>query len=236
MTDPATGDARRFAVYFAPSASHPLWRVGCAWLGRDPADVANVAVTPPARSDVADPWRYGFHATLKAPMRLAAGANESAWVDAVARVARTHRVFALPALEVADLADFIALRPAAALVRTHPLWRLADDCVIALDAWRAASTQAERTRQMKPGLNDRQRSHVERHGYAFVLDDWRFHMTLSDSLPAADPRRARLRALARDHFKAALAEPLLCEDLCVFVEPAPGQPFLLRHRLPLATS
>lgn len=70
---------------------------------------------------------------------------------------------------------------------------------------------------------------------AHVLDDWRFHMTLSDSVagwPAA--RVDALKDAAEAHFAQALAQPLRCEALCVFVEPSPGAPFELRHRFALA--
>ena len=71
-------------------------------------------------------------------------------------------------------------------------------------------------------------------GYAFVLDDWRFHMTLSDSLAGVEADRiAALRASAPRHFAPALGLPLAARTLCVFVEPAPGQPFELRHRFAL---
>lgn len=56
----------RWAVYWTPEPAHPLWRAGCEWLGRDPAADTD-GVPPPHRRA---PWRYGFHATLKAPMPL----------------------------------------------------------------------------------------------------------------------------------------------------------------------
>lgn len=226
--------APRHAVYFAPSPQHPLWALGCAWLGRDAGDAG--AVGTPAHSLVSTPWRYGFHATLKAPMALADGVSESSWFGAVRALAARHAPFEMPALRVALLSDFIALRPVEPLEAPHPLRRLADDCVIALDPWRAPSTASEGVRPSHGPLDERQRANLARLGYAFVLDDWRFHMTLSNSLAGVEADRiAALRASATRHFAPALGLPLRCEDLCVFVEPAPGQPFELRHRLALGS-
>jgi hypothetical protein len=227
-----TGAAPRYAVYFAPPRQHLLWELGCRWLGRAADDSGSADA--PAHALVTTPWHYGFHATLKAPMRLAPGLDESDWLAAVRNVAARHAPFAMPALRVALLSDFIALRPVDPLDASHPLRRLADDCVVELEPWRAASSASART--MKAPLDARQRANLERLGYPFVLDDWKFHMTLSNSLGefAAD-RILALRAAATQHFAPALALPLRCEDLCVFVEPAPGQPFELRHRLPLGT-
>lgn len=224
--------APRHAVYFAPSPQHPLWELGCRWLGRDASDTG--AGGAPAHPLVGTPWRYGFHATLKAPMALADKVHESNWLAAVRALAARHEPFEMPALRVGLLSDFIALRPVEPLEASHPLRRLADDCVIALDPWRAPFSAAERERQRGAPRDARQRANLDRLGYAFVLDDWRFHMTLSNSLAGVEADRiATLRASSARHFAPALGLPLHCEDLCVFVEPAPGQAFELRHRFAL---
>lgn len=221
----------RHAIYFAPDPRHPLWHAGCAWLGRD---ARSAAPSPPARPWVQHPWRYGWHATLKAPMRLAPGTSEAAWLDDVERLAARHPAFTMPALQVDRLADFLALRLRDTLPPDHPLRRLADDCVQRLDRWRAAPDEAERERQRRSAKTERQSQQVERFGYAHVLADWRFHMTLTDSLSGLDATTVeRIRAQAVGHFAEALAEPLPCDALCVFVEPSPGAPFELRHRFAL---
>ena len=69
--------APRYAVYWMPEPGHPLWAAGCTWLGRDGG--AGGAGGGPARRHVASPWRYGFHATLKAPLRFAPGVRENDW-------------------------------------------------------------------------------------------------------------------------------------------------------------
>jgi ribose 1,5-bisphosphokinase len=225
--------AHRYAVYFAPPFEHPLWEAGCRWLGRDAR--RRQLLRPPRCDAVKAPWRYGWHATLKPPSRLAEGVSESAWMDAVAALARWHTRFSMPALQVATLNDFLALRPRESLPREHPLWRLADDCVTGLEPLRAPLGPDERARYLQPHFSARQRENVERHGYAHVLDDWRFHLSLTGSLSNLPAQAADgLRREARLHFQPALELPLDCDAVCVFAEPSPGQPFELIERLPLA--
>jgi len=224
-----TSNQQRYGLYFAPPADHPLWLAGCTWLGRDAQ--AGKPLSPPARPEVSTPWRYGFHATLKAPLRLQPGLTENDFLQAVQAWASQQTAFLMPALEVAELGDFLALRPVEIIPAEHPLRRLADACVLELDPWRAALTEVQQQRYLQHHLTTRQRGHVERLGYAHVLEDWRFHMTLSNGLGA--PERAALKPLAQAHFAAALGAPLWCGELCVFTEEAADAPFFLTHRFAL---
>lgn len=221
----------RYALYYAPSPTHALWRAGCEWLQRDPSSAEAPA---PQRAHVREPWRYGFHATLKPPMRLAEGRDESSLHDAVERLAQRTPAFAMPALSVQWLSGFLAIRPAEPLSRRHPLHRLADDAVTQLDAWRAPPTPEETHRRLKLRLDDEQQDLLQRYGYPHVMARWRFHMTLTDSLPHDMGLRAALQRETERHFKTALAQPLVCDAICLFVEPAPGAPFRLAQRFALA--
>ena len=223
--------AYRHAVYFAPRAGHPLWTAGCSWLGRDPTHADDLRL--PARPHVGEPWRYGFHGTLKPPMRVA-GSHEQ-WLQAVAALAARTPRFAMPPLHVDWLADFIALLPVQPLGGEHPLERLADACVLELERFRVPCEPQPPPRRQIAELSKRQRDHLQRYGYPYVLEDWRFHMTLSDGLTALDAQeQAALKARARDHFAEALFVPLVCDSLCVYVEPMQGAPFALCHRFDLA--
>lgn len=220
----------RYAVYFTPSPDHPLWQAGCHWLGRDPAEEPP---PNPAHPDRADPWRYGFHATLKPPMHLSAGNPESSFVGALQRLAARHPRFEMPAMAVRRLGDFVALRTRDPLLRDHPLRGLADACVIELDPWREPPTEAELQRRQAAGLDSVQRVLLQRYGYPHVLERWRFHMTLSNALPGDPAALDRIEREAAAHFARALAEPLACDALSLFVERTPGGPFRLIQRFPL---
>lgn len=230
----ATTGVYRHAIYWAPAVDHPLWDAGCRWLQRDPSS-PDTGWPEPAWPHIAEPRRYGFHATLKPPFRLREPWSETALLGAAARLASRVPAFDMPALHVAWLGRFLALRPVQGLGADHPLQRLADACVLDLDTFRAPPTPAERARRHSLTLTPQQQALLEDYGYPYVLGEWRFHMTLSDPLDAVPgEQRAATLEQAREHFAEALAVPLRCDALCLFVEPGPGRPFRLATRFELA--
>lgn len=224
------GPDARVALYYAPQPDDALSAASSEWLGRDPATAVTMA--QPDVADIAEvtaePRMYGFHATLKPPMRLAAGRN---WDDAVAaasEVAASIAPFELPRLSVQDLFGFLALRETTA---SAPLQALADACVERLDHLRAPASEAELARRRRGGLSPQQDAMLMRWGYPYVFDTWFFHMTLTRRLNPAE-KQVFLPA-AEAHFAVACATPRRVEDICLFVQPSPGEPFVIRQRLRL---
>lgn len=218
----------RYAIYLTPPADHPLWQAGCTWLGRDPS--SDLAPSPPSRR--ATPWRYGFHATLKPPMRLAEGASVQGLHAALCALGQRLQPFDMPALEVGALTDFIVLQAAAPLDPGHPLHVLADICVREFDGFRDPLTAADLQRlQSRHPLGPREAELLARWGYPHVLDCWRFHCTLSDSVLDDGERQVWLE-LARTFFSPALERPWRCDALSLYVEPSAGAPMQLLRRYP----
>ena len=228
----------RYAVYWAPEPAHALWRAGVEWLGRDPSASAAPALPSPPREAPAAPRRYGFHATLKAPITLRAGASAQDFLGAVQALAQRIPRFAMPRLRVDTLGGFIALRPGEPVEASHALRRLADACVRSLDDWRAPMDAETLQRKLQAdGLGPAQQQCVRRWGYAHVFEHWRFHMTLTDTLAHDASGEALCRRLineATHHFAAGLAGPVPCGSRCGFVVPPPGAPIVLAQRVPLA--
>jgi putative phosphonate metabolism protein len=232
---PDTGN-ERWAVYHAPPAEHPLWQAGCRWLGRDPATGGvfdGPDWLPPERwrALVATPARYGFHGTLKPPMRLRPGCDGDDLRRQSAALAADWTPFLLPPLQVHCLGDFLALRPDAGCPM---LDRLAADCVRRLDELRAPPTGAERARRRPERLSPRQRALLNRWGYAYVLDEFRFHLTLTGSLAGHSDIEA-LRDRLAAHLAPALREPVPVNALALFRQRGDG-PFELVERLPFTGS
>jgi putative phosphonate metabolism protein len=221
----------RYAVYFAPLAASALWRFGCAWLGRDPergADMARPACAIEEKRIAAttrDAARYGWHATLKPPFTLAAGRNEADLVAAVERFAAARERFTGPVLQVGELDGFLALLPAAPC---PPLDSLAADAVRTLDLLRAPASPADLARRRERGLSARQEHHLAKWGYPDVLEDFQFHLTLTDRLAPEDVAafRAALTALTAP----LVAAPLPIGEIALFVEDSAGVPFRLLRR------
>jgi len=221
----------RYALYFVPPAAHALWTAGCEWLGRDP----QTGATSAGGAHRADPRRYGFHATLKPPFALRDDATRTQLLAALARFVDGRAAFAMPRLAAAPLGAFLALRPVEhdATAPGQPLRGLADDCVRLFDEFRRPPSPAETARRLAAGLDEAQRENLARWGYPHVFDRWRFHMTLTDGL-SDDNLRAALLADAARHFAAALAGPLRCDGVALFVEETPGADFRLLQRFEFA--
>ncbi len=215
----------RAAVYYAPALDDPLWAAGCDWLGRDAQ--TGRRITHPGRDELtAEPRRYGFHATLKPPMRLAH--PWSALLEDAVALAEGIAPFALPPLEVAAMGTFLALRET---VSCPPLHALADACVTGLDSHRVPADAADIARRRQSRLTPEQDAMLLDWGYPHVLGTWRFHMTLSRTLSPAE--RAVMEPEAVAHFAAALARPRQVTEICLFTQAAPGAPFTLAERVRL---
>lgn len=226
-------DGRRFALYFAPEDGSALAEFGWWWLGRRPdstalAPLPEVGLDPAHQAGlVADARRYGFHATLKAPFRLAEGADEAGLMDTAADFARRRRPFVEPPFTLQDLHGFLALRPRQP---SAAIDALAGDCVQAFDRFRAPPTDAERRRRLASPLTERQKERYERWGYPYVFDEFRFHMTLTRSL--RDGERDEVRHLLDRLSAAVQKEPVEFRSLCLFVQETAGAPFVLAERFP----
>jgi putative phosphonate metabolism protein len=228
----------RHAIYFAPAEGSAWWRFGASWLGRDPA--AGTEVPRPALEGVSPedlaaltetPRRYGFHATVKAPFSLRAGATREALAGALERFCAARPGVALPRLEVARLDDFLALVPA---TRESRINDLAAECVHEFEPFRAPLETADLERHRRKGLSPRQDRYLEEFGYPFVLAEYRFHLSLTGGLDAAPPQLVAAVRAAAEHAVAALAgESLRIDALALFEQPARTAPFRLVARFPL---
>jgi putative phosphonate metabolism protein len=220
----------RVAVYYAPRPDDTLSADAAAWLGRDPASSAMVAQPDIASiaEITAEPRLYGFHATLKPPMRLADGCGWNDVLAATVTLAGGIAPFDLPTLSVQDLFGFLALRETAP---SAPLQALADACVERLDGLRAPLTEAELARRRRGRLSPRQDAMLVRWGYPYVFDAWFFHLTLTRRL-SGDEKQVFMPA-AEAWFARAIATSRRVSDICLFVQPSPGTPFVIRERLTL---
>ncbi len=228
----------RYALFFTPPATSPLWLQGCRWLGRDAVSGVSLA-QPSFRGLDGDtlveltrtPARYGFHATLVAPFRLKEGMREEELLDAVTDFAAGQRQLTTPPLTVSQLDHFFCLRP---VRHSAALQGLASLCTRAFDRFRAPLNPSELARRKAAQLSGQEKKNLELWGYPYVFEQFRFHFTLTTRM--ADGKcKNRIHVALLDYFEPLLDEPLLVDALCLFVEPAPGQPLRCLHRFSLAS-
>lgn len=226
---------RRYAIYFAPRSGTAWSRFGARWLCRDaisrqpskPYQVRGMT-SESLLACTAEPRRYGFHATLKPPFALAGGATEQALHAALESIAARHQAFSLGPLRVQVIGGFLAL------VAAHPpdaLARLAASCVRTLDHLREPPGADELARRRMAGLNARQECLLERWGYPYVMDQWRFHMTLTGKVD--EPVRTLLQGWLQQKVARLSIEPMEFDSLCLFEQPGSGADFQLTRRITL---
>ena len=112
----------RYAIYAVPDPASPLFQQASRWLGWD--SVAAAAAQFPQRHELDNPGsldielitrtprKYGFHGTLKPPMRLAEGHDEAMLIAKAGKLASTLAPVTIPSLEIAAMGRFLALVPA----------------------------------------------------------------------------------------------------------------------------
>ncbi|MCP3371076.1 DUF1045 domain-containing protein [Bradyrhizobium cajani] len=208
----------RYAIYFAAGADSALSRFGAELLGYDaytgnelPFPEEALHVAPDWRDVSADPRKYGFHATLKAPMTLAPGRTEAELAAACAAFAGKAR--RIPAIRpvVDSISGFIAVIPAEPVDAPQ---QLAADCVRDFDSFRAALTTEDRERRKPEKLSERQRDYLDRWGYPYVMEEFRFHMTLTGRLDAE--RRGPILEMLRAKFAALKLDTLAIDRIALF--------------------
>lgn len=211
-------DFPRYAIYYVPPPGGDLDRFGAQLLGYDafggkdlPFPDGLLREVPDWRELTRAPRKYGFHATLKAPLSLAPGRTEAELVAACAAFAATPRAIPVISPVVGSISGFIAVIPAEP---PPELIRLAADCVSEFDSFRAPLTESDRARRNPSQLTPRQREHLDRWGYPYAMEDFRFHMTLTGRLDAA--RRDPVLVMLQNRFSARRLTTLPIDRIAVF--------------------
>jgi putative phosphonate metabolism protein len=229
----------RYAVYYAPPAAGGLWRLAQQWLGRD-CETGATLEPPPldgwTAAEIAaateSPRHYGFHATLKAPFQLAPRHSLPALREALAVFAAGRRPFLAPALKVSAIGPFIALTLSGP---SAEMQALADAAVRELDGFRAPLAERDLQRRLGKGLSARQEALLREWGYPYVLEEFRFHMTLTGPL-AETERRERLQTRLAALFRPALSEAVPVGEICLYSQATTDQPFRLAERFSLGAA
>lgn len=214
----------RYAIYFVADPDSDLAELGARWLGYDVESgttfaapiVAGLEAAAWARL-VGAPARYGLHATLKAPFRLAEGQSEAELVDALRDFAHSVKPVRLPVMSLVNLCGFFALMPAISNVDVEDL---SGRALRAFEPFRAPLSPADVARRQAVGLSARQQALLDKWGYPYVLDEAHFHITLTGRVPAKE--RPAIEAILADFFAPVSGRPLMVDRVALAVEHEPG--------------
>ena len=224
---------KRYAIYYTPPQG-AFARAAAVWLGADAVAGRNVGQPqftglPRLLADLtADPRKYGFHGTIKAPFRLADGVSPADLAAAVRAVAAECAAVEMAGLEMVSLEGFLAFVPSG---HAAGLTELAAHVVRSLDPYRAVLSAPEIARRRPDDLTPRQRDLLVVYGYPYVMEEFRFHLTLTGAM--SDAEHAVAAPLAMAHFADVMPQPFVLADICLMGQDAAGR-FHLLDRFALA--
>jgi hypothetical protein len=229
----------RYAIFFVPPADCSFYRFGAAALGYD--SYSGSRIPSLSSKDVsaaeweqltAEPRRYGFHATLKAPFGLLSEFSESQLIAEFSRFVNSSTSALRFTASIQLLDGFAALVPSGTALA---LDLLAARCVRHFDPFRRPLTKPEQSRRLGQRLTARQISHLDRWGYPYVFEDFRFHMTLTGRLPAG--RTAAALGLLRKTFKQqSVPGSIAIERIALLRQDGTDAPFRVIHEAALHES
>lgn len=179
---------QRYAIYVTLPEG-PLADFGARWLGWD--SVRGAECPHPALSglprpvcDLTErPRKYGLHGTIKPPFFLAEGQSQTDLQRSFETLCADVQPLMLPPLTLARIGPFLAL-----IIDGDqtPLAALAARVVQDLDMYRAPPTDAELSRRNRSKLSAAQAALLDRWGYPYVMDQFKFHITLTGPLSDKD--------------------------------------------------
>ncbi len=222
----------RYAIYWTPRPDSPLCLLEKDWFGGNwiksgcfdtaPWHDAGLAVRA-----VASPRRYGLHATMKAPFRLAPNTQPAALSESLAVFcARRRRVISGP-LRLHRFTRYLALIPA--VPRADLEW-LADDCVTHFDRFRAPLSDAERARR-GTHISQLEQSHFEQFGYPYIFSKFFFHITLAG--PLDEDELDHVEKALKPRIAPFCGEHFVIDALSLCADPGNGKAFQCLDRFPL---
>ncbi|MFT7593005.1 MAG: putative phosphonate metabolism protein [Paracoccaceae bacterium] len=223
-------DFTRYAIYYAPPADAPWVQFATRWLGWDMVtgcDCDHPDLPLPIADITATPRKYGLHGTIKAPFHLTDGCSRADLEAACDALCATLAQVSLAGLTLTRMGRFLALCPSEP---SPELNALAARCVQDLDPFRTPPAAADLARRRAANLTPEQDANLTRWGYPYVLDAFRFHITLSGKLAKA--KIAPVQSVLDLQLAPLLPRPLTIPDIALTGQ-APDGRFHLLRRFPL---
>ncbi len=228
--------SERYAIYFTPARDSSLAEQGALWLGRNvwsgetyPSRPAGGLSAQRMEELTATPRLYGFHGTLKAPFRLETGVDRATLCSAIEAFASERKPAVIDRLELRWIGSFLAL---VGVTESDSVSDLAASLIRHVEPMRAPLTDVEMARRKPDSLTKRQRDLLGDWGYPYVLDEFRFHMTLTGQVP--DNEQESIFAAACNAFHPWMGQRFAIDRIALFHQPAAGEPFQAIRDWPLS--
>lgn len=210
----------RLAIYYSPDPQSPLARAAAGWLGRDIGEAVLPRPVVPGLAEarlieiIDAPFHYAFHGTIKPPFRLVPGVTVEEVAKRLKDFAAGRKPCILPPLELSCMHDFFCLRPSQPCPQLNTLAAQAVQC---FDDFRQRPSPEELAKRRKAGLTPQQENMLLTWGYPYVMDEFRFHLTLTGKV--RDEREKEiLRRELHKRFPERILHDLPFAGLSLFLE------------------
>jgi hypothetical protein len=221
----------RYAIYYAPEPGSLLETFGRTWFVPEangkPSAIGNLSVQRIAELSEGS-RRDGFHGTLKPPFALNPAAKPESLLNAARVFARSMAPVEIPPLELAIIGKFIALTPT---TQSASLEKLSAACVRAFEAFRVPLSEEQLENFKLNKLTVHQEQMLEHWGYPYVMEEFRFHISVTDRIDDASERDDVMQALEK-LAAPILGKPIIVRDLTVFGQATPNDPLVAIERIP----
>ena len=206
--------------------------MGSSWLGWDTIS-GQPASQPEAGSavkiqEITDaPRKYGLHATIKAPFRLANNVTVLELEQQFKILCGSIKPIVFN-LKLSELSGFFALTPT---VKNTELRELHTKVVCELDEFRAPPTKDELIKRRRNQLTAEQDQNLIKWGYPYIFEDFYFHITLTGKIP--EDFRNKVKDEIENFFQPVLQQKINLSELALVGEAKDGNFYVIRQ-MPLA--
>ena len=201
----------RYAIYYIPDL--PLFQIGSDWLGWNSQSGQETLLSADDRRITDRPRKYGFHATVKPPFLLASHSTQGELQDAFHAFCATSSPATGGTLKIARLGRFLAMTQD---VQSNEVTELAASTVSHFDKFRAPLSDKDIEKRRQRRLTPQQDELLLRWGYPYVMQEFKFHMTLTGWLAANEIEAIEQRANTR--FQEFMGQPLSIASLALLGE------------------
>jgi len=216
----------RYAIYYIPDL--PLFQIGSDWLGWNSITGQETLLSADHRRITARPRKYGFHATVKPPFSLASHSTQGDLQDAFQTFCATVSPATGGTLKISRLGRFLAMTQD---VQSNEVTELAASTVSHFEKFRAPLSDKDIEKRRQRRLTPQQDELLLRWGYPYVMQEFKFHMTLTG--PLAHDKIDEIERRVNSMFHDFLDQPLKINSLALLGEEESSGRFHVIERLSL---
>lgn len=216
----------RYAIYYIPDL--PLFQIGSDWLGWNSITGQETTLSADHLRITDRPRKYGFHATVKPPFSLASNSTQGDLQDAFQTFCATVSPATGGTLKISRLGRFLAMTQD---VQSNEVTELAASTVSHFDKFRAPLSDQDIAKRRQRRLTPEQDALMLRWGYPYVMQEFKFHMTLTG--PLQNDEIDAIEHDANKRFREFLGQPLKIASLALLGEDSDSGRFHVVDKLSL---